>query len=200
MHLTFQVPIQYCSLQPWTSLLSQVTSTTGHCSHFCSASSFFSGAFSPLFFSSILGTYWLGGITSFCLFILFMGFSRGEYWSSLPFPSPVDHVLLELSTMTLPFWVALHGMTHSFTELDKAVCDQWSVWLIFCSCGSHSVCPLMDKDKRLLEASWWEGLAVGASRSWADGWSHSQSILNPIFCFWMWLCSLPVVSPEAKLW
>ena len=133
MELTFQVPIQYCSLQPWTSLLSQVTSTTGHCSHFCSASSFFSGAFSPLLFSSILGTYWLGGVTSFCLFILFMGFSREEYWSSLPFPSPVDHVLLELSTMTLPFWVALQGMTHSFTELDKAVCDQWSVWLIFCS-------------------------------------------------------------------
>ena len=121
-----------------------------------------------------------------------MGFSREEYWSSLPFPSPVDHVLLELSTMTLPFWVVLHGMTHSFTELDKAVCGQWSVWLIFCGCGSHSVCPLMDKDKRLLEASWWEGLAVGASRSWADGWSHSQSILNPIFCSWLGLCSLPV--------
>ena len=50
----------------------------------------------------------------FCLFILFMGFSRQEYWSSLPFPSAVDHVLRELSTMTHPFWVALHRMTHSF--------------------------------------------------------------------------------------
>ena len=27
-------------------------------------------------------------ITSFCLFILFMGFSRQEYWSGLPFISP----------------------------------------------------------------------------------------------------------------
>ena len=33
-------------------------------------------------------------VLSFCLFILFMGFSRQEYWSGLPFPSPVDHVLL----------------------------------------------------------------------------------------------------------
>ena len=29
------------------------------------------------------------------LFTLFMGFSRQEYWSGLPFPSPVDHILLE---------------------------------------------------------------------------------------------------------
>ena len=27
-----------------------------------------------------------------------MGFSRQEYWSGLPFPSPVDHILLDLST------------------------------------------------------------------------------------------------------
>ena len=30
----------------------------------------------------------------------------------------------------------------------------WSVWLVFCDCGFHSVCPLRDKDKRLMEASW----------------------------------------------
>ena len=36
-------------------------------------------------------------------------------------PSPVDHVLSELSAMTHLSWVALHGMAHSFIELDKAV-------------------------------------------------------------------------------
>ena len=36
----------------------------------------------------------------------------------------------------------------------------WSVWLVFCDCGFHSVC-LMAGDKRLVEASWLEGLAVG---------------------------------------
>ena len=49
-----------------------------------------------------------------------MGFSRQEYWRGFPFPSPVDHVLSELSTMTGPSWVALHIMTHSFIELDRA--------------------------------------------------------------------------------
>ena len=52
---------------------------------------------------------------------LFMGFSRQEYGSGLPFPYPVDHTLSEFSTMSHPSWVALHGMAHSFTELDKAV-------------------------------------------------------------------------------
>ena len=50
-----------------------------------------------------------------------MGFSRQEYFTGLPSPSPLDHVLSELATMTHPSWVALHGMAHSFTELDKAV-------------------------------------------------------------------------------
>ena len=37
------------------------------------------------------------------------------------FPSPVDDVLSELSTMTCPSWVALQGMAHRCIELDKAV-------------------------------------------------------------------------------
>ena len=53
-------------------------------------------------------------IDKYCLFILFMVFSRQEYWSGLPFPSPEDHSLSELSTMTRPSWVALHGMAHNF--------------------------------------------------------------------------------------
>ena len=77
-------------------------------------------------------------VLSFCLFMLFVGFSRQEYWSSLPFPSPVDHVLSELSTMTHPSWVALHGKAHSFIELDKAVVHVISLvsflWLWFSFC------------------------------------------------------------------
>ena len=34
----------------------------------------------------------------------------------------------------------------------------WSDWLVFCDCGFQSVCPLMEKDKRLMEASWWARL------------------------------------------
>ena len=53
-----------------------------------------------------------------------MGFSRQEYWSGLQFPSPVDYVLSELSTMSHPSWVDVHGMAHSFIELDKAVVNK----------------------------------------------------------------------------
>ena len=57
MDLTFQVPVQYSSLQRQTLLLSPVTFTTvcGFC--FCSIPSFFSGVISPLISSSMLGTY-----------------------------------------------------------------------------------------------------------------------------------------------
>ena len=37
----------------------------------------------------------------------------------------------------------------------------WSVWLIVCVSGFHSVYPLMDENKRLAEASWWRGWLWG---------------------------------------
>ena len=139
MDLTFQVPMQYCSLQHRILLPSPVTSTTGHCFHFGSIYSFFL----ELFLHSSPVAYWaptnLGSssfsVLSFCLFILFMGFSRKEYWSGLPFPSPVDHVLSELSITTHPSWVALHSVAHSFIELDDSMIRVTSLvsflWLWF---------------------------------------------------------------------
>ena len=63
----------------------------------------------------------------------------------------MDHVLSELSTMTCLSWVALHGMAHSFIELDKAVVHVIRL-LAFCDCGFQLVCPLMEKGKRFMEA------------------------------------------------
>ena len=125
MDLTFQVPMQYWSLQYQALLPSPVTSTTGCCFCFGSVSSFFL----ELFLRQSLVAYWaptdLGSssfsVLSFSLFILFNGFSKQEYWSGLLFCSPVVHGLSELSTMTCPSWVALHSLAHSFIELDKAV-------------------------------------------------------------------------------
>jgi len=116
MDQTFQVPMQYCSLQHWTLLLSPVT---GCCFCFGSIFSFFLELF--LHWSPV--AYWaptdLGSssfsILSFYLFILFMGFSRQEYWSGLPFPSPVDHILSDLSTMT-PFVLGCPAQ-HGFVSL-----------------------------------------------------------------------------------
>ena len=116
--------MQYCSLQHQTLLLSPVTSTAGYCFCFGSIPSFFLELFlhwSPAAYRAPtdLGSSSFS-VLSFCLLTLFMGFSRQEHWSGLSFPSPGDHILSELSTMTNAL-----GRPHmawlSFTELDKAV-------------------------------------------------------------------------------
>ena len=77
-----------------------------------------------------------------------MGFLRQEYWSDLLFLSLVDHVLSELSTMTHPSWVTLHGMAHNCIELDKAVLHVISLasflWLWFMNayCFPHYLSSL----------------------------------------------------------
>ena len=84
MNLPFQVPMQHCSLQHQTLLLSPVTPTAVCCFCFGSIPSFFLELF--LHWSPV--AYWaptdLGSssfsVLSFCLFILLMGFSRQEYW------------------------------------------------------------------------------------------------------------------------
>ena len=139
MDLTFQGlmdPGQHQTLLPLP-----VISTTGCCFCFGSISSFFLELF---LHSSVV--YWaptnLGSssfsVLSFCLFVLFMGFSRQEYWSGWPFPCPMDHILSELSTMTHLSWVALQGMAHSFIELYKAVIHVINLvhflWLWFSFC------------------------------------------------------------------
>ena len=128
--------IQYCSSQHHILLPSPVTSTTGYCFCFGSISSFFL----ELFLHSSPVAYWaptnLGSssfsVLSICVFILFMGFSRQEYWSGLPCPSPVDHILSELFIMTRPSWVALHRMAHSFIEsevsLNQKYAHIYTVW------------------------------------------------------------------------
>ena len=92
MDLTFQVPMKYCSLLHRT-LLSPLsdTSKSEHHIHFGPGSSFLLELF--LHFPPVAyGTPTdLGGsssgVISFCLFILFMGFSREEYWFAIPFSS-----------------------------------------------------------------------------------------------------------------
>ena len=88
MDLTHQVPMQYCSLQYWTLLPSPVTSTTGCGFCFGSVSSFFLELF--LHWSPV--AYWAPtdwgvhlSVSYFCLFMLFMGFSRQEFWSGLSY-------------------------------------------------------------------------------------------------------------------
>ena len=84
-----------------------------------------SGVISPPISSSILGTYQPEEFIFQCpIFLPFHtdhGVLKVRILKWLPFPSPVDHILSELSTMTCLSSVALYGITHSFVELDKDV-------------------------------------------------------------------------------
>ena len=144
--LTFQVPMQYWSLQHQTLLPSPVTSTTGSCFRFDSISSFFL----VLFLHSSPVAYWaptnLGSssfsIISFFLFIPFMGFSRQEYWSGLPFPSQWTTFCQNSPPWLVHLGWPYNSMAHSFIELDKAVAHVIRLvsflWLWF-----QFVCPLI---------------------------------------------------------
>ena len=113
MDLTFQVPMQYCSLQQWTLLLSPVTSTIGCCFCFGSTSSFFLELFLHWFpvaywASTDLGSSSLS-VLSFCLFTVH-GVLKARIlkWFAIPFSSgphsirPLHH---DLSVLGGP-----HGM------------------------------------------------------------------------------------------
>ena len=96
MDLIFQVPMQLLfTASDFASITSHIHNWVLFLLWLCLF--ILSGVISPLNSSSILGTYQPGEFIfqcplSFCLFILFMGFSKQEHWSGLPFPSPVDHI------------------------------------------------------------------------------------------------------------
>ena len=127
MDLTFQVLMQYCSLQNPTLLLSPVHNWV----LFLFWLHFFIlyGVISPLISSSILGIYRSGEFIFRCPIFSPFHTVHGVLKARIlknkkPFPSPVDYVLSELSTMIRLSWMALYSMAHSFFELDKA-CDQF---------------------------------------------------------------------------
>ena len=151
-------------------------------------------------------------ILSFCLFILFMGFSRQEYWSGLPFPSAVDHILSNLSTMTRLSWVAPRAWL-IFIELDKAVVLMWLDWLVFCEYGFSVFalwCPLATPtvllgfllpwawgiSSRLLQQSAaiapYLGRGVSPHRrpSWPSTWDSSSRPSYTHTATAPWMCSL----------
>jgi len=128
MDLTFQVPMQDCSLQHQTLLSPADTYTTE--SHFCfgPASSFFLELFAIALCSSPVAYFEHfrpGGahlpVSYFLPFYTVHGVLAARILEGffLPSPPPVDHILSELFIMTHLSWVALHGIAHSFIELCK---------------------------------------------------------------------------------
>ena len=80
-------------------------------------------------------------------------------------PRSVRTLHHDLSILGGPTW---HGSLFHWVRQGCDPCDQFgwfSVIVIF---------TLMDKDKSLMEASWWERLTVGETGSCSDGRSHAQ--------------------------
>ena len=139
--LTFQVPVQYCSYSIRDLMPSSVTSTTGHCFHFGSASSFFL----ELFLYSSPVAYWapteLGSssfsVVSFCLLKLVCHSLLQGTTFCQNFPPWPNHLEWPYKAWLI---VSL-GWTRLWSK--------WSVWLVFCNCGFHSVWPLIEKPSTL---------------------------------------------------
>ena len=139
--LTFTVPMQYCSLQHWTLLPSTVTSTNWALFLLWLHLFILSGVISPLVSSSILGTYRPGEFISQCPIFLAFPTVHGVLkarilkWFAIPFSSGPHFVRILHHDLS---WVVLHGMAHSFIELDKAVAHVISLvsflWLWFSFC------------------------------------------------------------------
>ena len=133
---------------------------------------------SPLISSSILGMYRPVEFIFQCSIFSFFHIIHGVLnlrilkWFAIAFSS--GPCLVELSTMTRPSWVALHGMAHSFIELDKAVahviCLVCFLWMWFSFCLSSDG----EGYGRLMEASWWERVTEGKNGSYSDGQGLAQ--------------------------
>ena len=176
MDLPFQVPMQYCSLQHWTLLSPPDTPTARHCFHFSSVFSFFLEL--PLQSSKV--AYWIPTYLGVHLSVSYLfPFSYCSWGSQGKNTEVVCHSLLQ-GTMfcqnSLPWYVCLGWPYTAWLMVSLSKARLWSVWLVFCDCDFHFVSPLMDEDKRLVEASWWEGLAVGKTRSCSGGQGHTQSV------------------------
>ena len=126
MDLTFQVPMQYYSLQHQTLLSPPDTSIAEHCFCFDSAASFLLKLL-VITLCSCSVAYWipfeLGELIFQChIYLPFQtihGVFQARILEWVAFPSPVDHILSEHSTGMRPSWVTLHGMAYSFIELHK---------------------------------------------------------------------------------
>ena len=134
-----------------------------------------SWAISPLFSSSIMDIDWPGELIFQCH--IFFTFSYCSWGSQGKKTEGICHSLLQWTTFcqNSPLWpVHLGWPCTAWLIASLSYTRLWFMWsfsLVFCDCGFHSrgrgavvlassLCPLMHEDKRLVQASWWEALAV----------------------------------------
>ena len=207
MDLTFQVPMQYCSLQHWTLLLSPVTSTPGYCFCFGSFPSFFLELFlhwSPI---AYWGTYRPGEFLFQHLIVLPFHTVHGVLkvrilkWFAIPFSSgpqsvrPLHHdppVFGCPVGMAYFCWVR-QGCGPSVIRLTSFCEYGFSVSALWCPLATPTILPgfllpwAWGISSRLLQQSTaaapYLGLGVcphhhPSSPSMCDGFSEVYNIMN----------------------
>ena len=187
--------MQFCSLQHWTYFHHQLHPQLGIFFHFGLACSF---CLELLVHSSAVA-YWTPtylGSSSFSVIFFFPfhtvhGVLKARILKCFAIPFSSGPRLSELFTMIPLSWVATLSMTHSFIELEKAVVHVINL-VCFLWFDFHSLCPLMDKDKRLLNASLLECLHLALM----GGTLLNKSLFQ--FCWWAGLFSPLVVLPQVN--
>ena len=137
-----------------------------------------------------------------------MGFLGQEYWSGLPFSPPVEHFLLELSTLKRPSWVAGHDIVHSFIELNLTVIHVITLvsflWLCFWfwrlwDCSSCYFCLPSDGWGLMAYAGFLMG-GTGCGEKWALLWWRPSHTHRHVWCSLLWgHCSFPPCPGAHRL-
>ena len=111
------------------------------------------GVISPLTSSHISGTYWPGEFISQCPILLPFPTVHGilqariPKWFAIPFSSGTRFCQNSPQWLVCLGWSYMTWLTVSLIQ--TSLCSMWSDGLVFCDCGFQSVCPLMEKDKKL---------------------------------------------------
>ena len=110
------------------------------------------------------------------LFILFIGFSRQEYWCCLPFPSPVGH-----GCQNFPPWPIHLGWPYmEWLIVSLSYTRLWamrSFWLDFCDCGFCSGgCGIIVLVFFCLPCDGWEEACI-SFLMWGTGYGENWVLL-----------------------
>ena len=134
------------------------------------------------YFSNVFIAVLVNHVVSFCLFILFMAFSKQEYWSGLPFPFPGILMLLNLGVGE-DSWesLGLQGDQTSQCWKKSILNIHWKDWFW----NSNTLATWCEELTHWKRPWCWERLKAGEgdNRGW-DGW-----MAPPTQWTWVWASS-----------
>ena len=126
-----------------------------------------------------------------------MGFSRQEYWSGLPFPSPGDHSPLNVLLKLVFYWGSLQLYPSGILA-----CNFLFLWCLCpafcnpmdCSLPSLSVHGILQT--RILE---WVTISFSRGSSWLRDWTQISCIAGGLFAI-IWATREVLIYHLALIW